>query len=96
MKRFLILLALLMIPSSFAAAEDGWTKEKEEDGITVYSEKIKGQDLLIVKKMSLSKLPSAELLKEGVLIGLFNMRLDNFNGFFDELPNSRGYIYSDE
>ena len=57
---------------------------------------IKEQDLLIVKKMSLSKLPSAELLKEGVLIGLFNMRLDNFNGFFDELPNSRGYIYSDE
>lgn len=57
---------------------------------------IKEQDLLIVKKMSLSKLPRIELLKKDALIGLFNMRLDNFNGFFDELPNSRGYIYSDE
>ena len=57
---------------------------------------IKEQDTLIVKKMSLSKLPSMELLKEGVLIGLFNMYLSNFNGFFKELQNSRGYIYSDE
>ena len=57
---------------------------------------IKEQDTLIVKKMSLSKLPSMELLKEGVLIGLFNMYLNNFNGFFVELQNSRGYIYSDE
>ncbi|MDF1666594.1 MAG: START domain-containing protein [Planctomycetota bacterium] len=66
MKRILILLALFMIPSSFAVAEDGWTKEKEEDGITVYSKKVKGQDLLKFKGVAIIDSPIRVVL--GVLI----------------------------